>query len=364
MSMRLVCWVFVVLGVLSALRVHGQPASAKRSLERAVAAMNAKRYREAESILRSIVKRYPHYADARYELALALSLQNKYDEAIELCSELCDTTLPRSMQREQYFQLLGDLYSQQDDTTRAFATYRIGLERFPNSARLHVQLALLLKQRGQLDSALAEIERAIEADPTYPLSYYWGARFYRTSSEPIWAILYAEIYLNLRPNSSRADEMSALWYNLFREAVEQFDEEKRIVLWQPSHHTISDSTQRRPFPELYTAVLAECIRQLQFNRDFELPLASLDTLIGCFIARWKALGYDTVYRNVLLERYDQLAREGLLSAYIHVLGQYGKPMQYAEYAKNHRKLLMRLERWIDRHRLAITPQNRICRACW
>ncbi len=364
MTVRVVCLVVVVLGVVGACCAHGQPRSAKRTLERAVAAMNAKRYDEAEAILRRLVKRYPNYTDARYELALALSLQNKLEEAFKYCTELCDTTLPRSMQREQYFQLLGDLYSQQDDTARAFEAYRIGLERFPNSARLRVQRALLLRQREQLDSARAEIERAIEADPTYPLSYYWGARFYRASNEPIWAILYAEIYLNLRPNSSRADEMSALWYNLFREAVEQFDEEKRIVLWQPSQHTISDSIQRRPFPEVYTAVLTECVRQLRFNRDFELPLASLDTAIGCFIARWKALGYDTVYRNVLLERYDQLAREGLLSAYIHVLGQFGKPMQYAEYAKNHRQLLARLERWVLHHRLTMTPHSRVCRACW
>lgn len=364
MSLRLVWLVFAILSVIVTPDAHGQPASAKRRLEQAVAAMNAKRYGEAETILRNLVKRYPTYADARYELAIALSLQNKFDEAIELCTELCDTTLPSNKQREQYFQLLGDLYSQQDDTARAFETYRIGLERFPQSARLHVQLALLLKQRGQHDSALAEIEHAIEADPTYPLSYYWGARFYRASREPIWAILYAEIYLNLRPNSSRADETSALWYNVFREVVEQFDEERRIVLWQPSQRTIRDSASRLPFPEAYTTVLTECVRQLHFNRDFELPLASLDTALGCFIARWKALGYDTVYRNILFERYDHLAREGLLGAYVHVLAQFGKPMQYAEYAEYHRQELARLQRWIERYPLTITRQSRICRACW
>jgi hypothetical protein len=354
----------LILGIGTTIGVQGQPRHAMRTLERAVAAMNTKRYADAEAILRRLIKQYPRYNDARYELALALAMQRKYDEALRLSTELCDTLQPITAQREQYYQLLGDLYREQDDTTRAFEAYSIGLIRFPNSARLRVQRAVLLLENGLHDSARAEIERAIEADPSYPLSYYWGARVYRFSSEPLWAILYAEIYLNMRPNSSRADEMSAIWYNLFREIVEQYDEKQQIELWQPTKSEMYSSAERLPFPEAYRTTLTECISTLRFNRDFELPIASLDTLLRCFTARWQSKGYDTVYTNILIARYEQLEREGLLGAYVHVLAQFGKPMQFDDYAKKNQRILRRLEQWINRHPLQITHENYMSRSRW
>lgn len=360
--MRALVVLVVVAGICCCGSVHAQPPSAKRELDRAISAMNAGRYPEAEKTLRQLVRRYPSYDDARYELALVLSLQQRFDDAIGECKILCDTSRPKERQRDLYFQLLGNLYAQKDDTANADATYRLGVQRFPTSARLHVEIAIRHAMHGDLDEALDEIETAISGDPTYPLSYYWGARFYRASSERIWAIFYAEIFLNLRPNSPKADEISSLWYNLFREAVEQFDQEGRIVLSREIRGTIGDgAAPTRPFAEAYTEVLTDAARQLRFNRDFELPVASIDTMLTRFVELWHERGYDRRYSNVVIERYRQLRQEGLLSAYVHVLAQHGKPMQYEEYAKHNRDALQRLERWIERNRLIITRDNYISR---
>jgi tetratricopeptide (TPR) repeat protein len=352
---------FLLALLLAVTCVHAQPRAAVQQVERAVAAMNAKQYSEAERILRQVIKRYPTYYDARYELALVLSLQQRYDDALAECKIICDTAIPKEQQRDHYFQLLGNLYAQKDDSARADASYQLGLKRFPTSARLHVEQAIRLAQQGNLDDALEEIESAISGDPTYPLSYYWGARFYRASTERIWALMYAEIFINLRPNSARADEMSTLWYNMFREAIEQFDEEGRIVL---SREIRASGPQGPHFPETFSAVLTEAARALAFNRDFEVPIASIDTLLRGFLQIWHARGYDTTFRNIIIDRYQQLDREGLLDAYIFVVAQHGKPMQFAEYAKQNKARLQRLERWIARHPLTLTRTQYLSRYRW
>lgn len=341
--------------------LFSQPRSAIRSVERAVMAMNAKRYSEAEKILRRIVRRYSDYFEARYELALALSLQNRYDEALAECIVICDTLVPRDKQRDHYFQLLGNLYAQKDDSTNADRAYQVGLMRFPTSARLHVEVAIRHAMRGDIEEAIESIENAISGDPTYPMSYYWGARFYRASTERIWAFFYAEIFLNLRPNSPKADEMSTLWYNMFRETVEEFDKEGRIVLSREIRGAVDGQNPVRTFPEAFTEILQQSISVLKFNRDFELPVASIDTLLRQFLVYWKQHGYDTTFRNIIIERYMQLEREGLLEPYIHVLAQFGKPMQFEVYAKKHKQLLDRLERWMQRNRLVLTRASYISR---
>ncbi len=338
-----------------------QQKSALRDVERAIAAMNAKKYSEAERILRVVVKQYPRYYDARYELALVLSLQKRYDEALAECRVICDTTIPPEQQRDHYFHLLGNLYAQRDDSVNADASYRLGLARFPTSARLHVEQAIRFAQQGNLEEALEEIETAISGDPTYPLSYYWGARFYRASTERIWAIFYAEIYINLRPNSSKADEMSSLWYNAIREAIEQFDSDGRIVL---SREIRASGPAGPSFPDAFSSVLTEAARTLRFNRDFELPIASIDTLLSEFLKIWYQRGYDTTFRNLIIERYEQLHRAGLLDAYVFTIAQHGKPMQFAFYARQHRQRLNKLEQWIARNRLIISRTNYVSRYRW
>lgn len=359
--MKRICILLVMMMGLG-LAISAQvPQSAVRQLERAIEAINAKRYAEAERTLRAVIKRHPTYYDARYELALVLSLQKRYDEALAECAIICDTTIPKHQQHDHYFQLLGNLYAQKDDSVNADASYQRGLQRFPTSARLHVEQAIRLVQRGNLEEALEEIESAISGDPTYPLSYYWGARMYRASSERIWAIFYAEVFINLRPNSAKADEMSALWYNMFREAIEQFDHVGKIVL---SREIRIGGPSGPSFPDAFSAVLTESARVLRFNRDFELPIASIDTLLGDFLQRWKQRGYDTTFRNIIIERYQQLKQEGLLDAYVHVVAQHGKPMQFSEFAQKNQARLQQLERWSRRHQLRLTRDNYVSRYRW
>lgn len=174
MSRRWLLLILLVWGGVFPHTASSQPPRVVRSVERAVMAMNAKQYAEAEKILRRVVQRYPDYFEARYELALALSLQGRYDEALAECIVICDTAVPRDKQRDHYFQLLGNLYAQKDDSTNADHAYQLGLRRFPTSARLHVEVAIRHAMRGDLEEALESIENAISGDPTYPLSYYWG----------------------------------------------------------------------------------------------------------------------------------------------------------------------------------------------
>jgi len=61
----------------------------------------------------------------------------------------------------------GDAFLTAGETVPALARYREGVAASPNDPRLLTRLAGLLANEGEIGEALASLETALDADPTY-----------------------------------------------------------------------------------------------------------------------------------------------------------------------------------------------------
>jgi tetratricopeptide (TPR) repeat protein len=72
-----------------------------------------------------------------------------------------------------------------------------GLEKFPGSGFLFHEKGKYYEQQRDLPEALKTWIAGIAADPGYHVNYYEAARAYMQTEQPVWAMLYAEIFISL-----------------------------------------------------------------------------------------------------------------------------------------------------------------------
>jgi YaiO family outer membrane protein len=125
-------------------------------MEQARQLETARRYQEAETLYRTILKRQPTNDDIRAALARVLSWQGSYVEATDLYRSLVQRH-PNDLDLKT---ALARVLSWQKSTAEAKAIYEQVLQNNPNHAEALEGLANLLYWNDQLDEALPYYERA------------------------------------------------------------------------------------------------------------------------------------------------------------------------------------------------------------
>lgn len=136
------------------------------------------------------------------DLALNYYLLRDNNRALEIIKPLLDN--PQA--DDQVFQIAGNIYKQSGLTKDCEKLFRKGLKKLPQSGALYNELGELLWQQ-QDYSAIKQWEKGIEADPNYSKNYYNASKYYYLTSENVWSILYAEIFINMEPLNAHAAEV-------------------------------------------------------------------------------------------------------------------------------------------------------------
>ncbi len=160
-------------------------------------------------------------ADAELSILIGQTLfrQAKYEEVIIEIIPLVET----KGANDRCYQLLGNSFDMLGRTEDAVRIYMKGLERFPLSAVLHMELGILEFADGNDAAACGWWEKGIVANPAAAANYYWAAKGYSATGQPIRTILYAEIYMNLDRSSERTREMSSLLYQTLKNCISVSD---------------------------------------------------------------------------------------------------------------------------------------------
>ena len=151
------------------------------------------------------------------DLAISYYFQRDNAKAVETINPLLD----REEADDQTFQIAGMIYKQADMIKDAEKMYKKGLKRFPESGPLYNELGEILWQQKNYE-AIKQWEKGIETDPSYSRNYYNAARYYFLTTDKVWSLLYAEIFINMEPLSSKSPEIKQLlldgYKKLFSEA--------------------------------------------------------------------------------------------------------------------------------------------------
>ena len=175
-------------------------------IARAVERMDDGDYDEAARLLESVLAADPKNFLANYETGYLLYMQERYEEAVEVL---------RRIKRKDYpplYQLLGNAYDMAGDRKRAVKTYEKGLRENPDAGRLYLELGNIAYAERQYDRALACYRRGATVDPAHPSNYRSLALLYAISTEPVWTLVWGELFMNLERGSGRTSAMSCLLY--------------------------------------------------------------------------------------------------------------------------------------------------------
>ncbi len=191
------------------------------------------------------------------------------------------------------FQILGMAFKEIADYKEAKKLYEQALLKFPNSGILYTEFGDMYAAMNKKTEAIRTWEKGIEMDPGYSGNYYFATLHYAEHNNPVWAILYAENFVNIESLTHRTAEMKGLLTELY----------KRIST--PGFLV----SRNNPFA---FAVAGTFSRQPSLNNN--ATVAALTSLRMGFIKEWYTQ-HNSRFPYKLFEYHDQLIKEGLFEAY-------------------------------------------------
>jgi tetratricopeptide (TPR) repeat protein len=227
--------------------------------------------------------------DIRFDLAYAYYVKKDFPGAIATA----DSLLAADPKDEQAYQLLGMVYTGQENYPQAAQLYQKALQQFPGSGVFYSEYGNLLKTAGKPGEAIAQWETGIRNDPNYSGNYYEAARYY-AEHDMLWTAVYGEIFINLESLTARTIEMKDLLLVAYQKLLN-----KRAAVSQPE----------KPFGTLL---------QNAFSKYYEQGNVTAESLTAFrtkFILEWFANGEAAKYPFRLFDHMKQLIENGLFEAY-------------------------------------------------
>lgn len=130
---------------------------------------NMQRFQEAEELLNGQLLMNPNDVDSILNLGSVYSMQNKYDQAIELYQSALDTTEDHG--DEIHFNI-GLVYQAQEIYDKAIAHFKEAVAINLTHEGALYELAYCLDQVGQLESSLSYYQKFIDEDPYSTAAWY------------------------------------------------------------------------------------------------------------------------------------------------------------------------------------------------
>lgn len=170
-------------------------------------------------LLKGLDKAHPSNRAVVYEIVYGYIVKQDYEEAYQWAKKLLKL---KDAGADSYF-IAGNAFDYVGKRKEAIEIYEKGLKKFPNSVRLWVEKGNMAYMMKNYDESVGCYEHAIDIDPNYDASYYRLANLYAMSTDPVWAVMYAQNYQLHASKYDRLMKMGKLIYDLYRENVTRKD---------------------------------------------------------------------------------------------------------------------------------------------
>lgn len=191
----------LILGLFFSQTAVGQ--DAKELYNTAGNFMRSGDYSNAILVLNQALQLEPDNYEYKKQLGFAFYLKGDMNRAKNIIEPL----LNKKEADVQIFQMAGNIYQARQEWKTAQKLYDRGIKKFPGSGELYNDNGLLLLNFKMFDASLTNWIKGIEKDPNFPGNYYNAARTYYYSKDPVWCILYGEIFVNLESYTTRTAEV-------------------------------------------------------------------------------------------------------------------------------------------------------------
>ncbi len=327
---------------------------AKEKAQYSIMLADAEKFDSAMLLMKEAISLDPANSIYPYEIAYDYYQQKYYDSAVAILKGL----LNRPDAQDRYYQLLGNSYDFLKQPDQAIATYDAGLVRFPTSANLHLERGImyLFGTEKSTEKAATSFEKGVQGNPMFASNYYWLAKIYCASSEKVWGVIYGELFMNLEPGSKRTEEISALLYKTYSDAITFKDDTSFNV----SFSKITTINPKNPKKTALFGVMAfEPTIGLSIVGEKKISLASLSRIRSKFIDRYYKQELNKEYPNVLFDFQRDLKEAGHLDAYSNWIFLKGNETEFELWQKSHQKEWDAFTAYYEKHLLQLTDANAV-----
>lgn len=349
--------------------IHAQETSpqekAKELLREGIKLMDEGRFEESISMLEEAIKLEPENLDHTYELGFAYYLKKDYEKSISICESL----FSHKNVIDRVYQLVGNSYDLLGQPDKAIDTYKNGIKVFPNSGRLYLEAGVVERKRGDHSKAIEYWETGIKADPTHSSNYYWLAKTFDQTDEPIWCFFYGEIFMNLELNSKRTVEISKLLFQNYENSLK----------------SISDSTQNYQLTKKGFEIKISGKKELRklkkgklnllpFEGTFAMVYSTVGTilaqseinLLSIYEVRLNTINnwfgkHDQEYQNGLFDRQKSMIDAGVFEAYSYWIVSQGAPEAFQTWAQENETAFNDFATWIQSNQLSFESKDKYAR---
>ncbi len=241
-------------------------------------------------------------------------LKRNFNDAISIGKPLLD----RPEADEQIYILVGGSYAAIADNKEASRVYKKGIAKFPKSALLYSNYGAALEADGDKKEAVSVYEKGIQADPNISGNYYSLSKLYAQNENPLWSVIYGEMFVNLESLSDRTREIKSLVYNQYK------------VLFAIKGNLDKYINTGKPFEKAVASTFAKYRSILSGG----IATESLIALRGQFIVEWFQSELYKQYPFRLFDRERQLLKQGNFEAYNQWLFSSSNDAAYNAWAAN------------------------------
>lgn len=289
------------------------------------------------ALLNQAIHLAPNDVSLRRDLAYSYYISNKFETAKDIITPI----LKSDFADEQTFQLAAGIEGGLNKYKNARKILQKGIQKYPNSGLLyHNQGNLMLREKKE-KQAVQSWKKGVEVEPSFPLNYYQLAKYFNQESNSLWALLYAEIYLNLDPYSQRTAEMKKLLLENYQ------------LLIRPSIATLPAFKEKNkkhvketPFESTFKNALLEHAAVTMNGINIE----SITMLRTRFLISWQS--HQQEYPFTLFNFQNNLLQNGYFEAYNQWLfGSFIDSQDFGAWIRKHQQLYTEFENWFKNNPL-------------
>jgi len=326
--------------------------------EDAIKLMDDGQIKESIKLLEEAIKLDPTSATYPYEMAYAYYSEEDYKSAIKTLEKIenySDVT-------DQTFQLLGNSYDYLEKSDKAVAAYKKGLEKFPKSGRLYLELGTLNANKQDYSTAAYYYEKGIQVEPAFPSNYYNACKIYCLSTEKVWTMLYGEIFMNLERNTKRTEEISKLLFNTYKKQIKLTSDSSLSVSFSKSSTiNIGDLNDSGKLKMPFGVMVYEPTLMMSMLFVKKIDINSLDSIRSKFVDNYYARKFDKTYPNVLFAYQKKVKDAGFMDAYNHWILMKGDEDNFIIWQNKNKTKWDDFVTWFTENTLKLTDTNKFYR---